>query len=89
MLTCINADAQDIQSQVRLTLRPLNSQNGQFGGMGMGMGMGIGFGQAGMHFNRDAQQEWTVDGVFLPSQVVQKVSDEFMFSLSGTQAVCR
>ena len=83
LLTCINADAQDIQSQVRLTLRPLNSQNGHFGGMG------IGFGQAGMFFNRDAQQEWTVDGVFLPSQVVQKVSDELMFLLSGTPAVCR
>lgn len=68
MMTCINADAQDIQSQVRLTIRPLNN-NDQFGPMGLG------FGHAGLQFNRDAPQDWTVDGMLLSSQMVQKVSE--------------
>ncbi|KAL8559564.1 hypothetical protein ACOMHN_018727 [Nucella lapillus] len=79
LLTCINADGQDLQSQIRLTIRPLNAQS-----MGLNP-MGLGFGSMGPGgpMNQDHEQEWTVDGLLLPSQLVQKAGSYRVAIFSG------
>ncbi|KAL8575870.1 hypothetical protein ACOMHN_014875 [Nucella lapillus] len=80
LLTCINADGQDLQSQIRMTIRPLNAQSMGLHPLGMGFGGPMGPGGPG---NQDHEQEWTVDGLLLPSQLVQKAGSYRVAIFSG------
>ncbi|XP_076452694.1 uncharacterized protein LOC143288230 [Babylonia areolata] len=64
LLTCISADAQDPRSQIRMTLKPLNHQP-------MGGRSGLGLGLMG-HDDDDLDQDWIINGIMLPSGLVQK-----------------
>ncbi|KAL8613204.1 hypothetical protein ACOMHN_043013 [Nucella lapillus] len=78
LLTCIGADANDLQSQIRLTIHPMDIGRSPLGPLGFG-GMGGALGGQSPNSARD----WTVNGMLLPSQVVQKAGSYQMAVFKG------
>ncbi|KAK7087988.1 uncharacterized protein [Littorina saxatilis] len=72
LLTCIGAAVNDLASEIRLSIRPLNSGQQGFGQNPLGR---LGLGGLTNQNQQNQPQDWSISGALLPSQVVNKVGN--------------